>query len=252
METDYKKQLELLKKTQAIDIKLHRLEVEQEELPELAESARAAFEETKAKYETTKSEHDIADEERKSLEHDISYWAKQLKKGEAKLYTLSNNREHQAATREIADIKRSNREREEKTLAIMENLEILGPEVKKLGEDLKENEKTYKEAQKKSDKRLKELKDEIAEMGKDRPALAEQIDKKILRKYEFIRQRYPDALAYIDKGVCKGCHMNILPQLYNEMLREAEFKSCPSCTRIIYIEEEKSEENPEENKPEEK
>ena len=37
------------------------------------------------------------------------------------------------------------------------------------------------------------------------------------------------------KAVCNGCHMNIPPQLYNELQKTKELLSCPNCNRIMYF-----------------
>jgi hypothetical protein len=40
-------------------------------------------------------------------------------------------------------------------------------------------------------------------------------------------------IAVID-AVCQGCHMNIPPQMYNELQRGDNLTKCPMCQRLIY------------------
>ncbi|HFB84009.1 MAG TPA: hypothetical protein ENJ72_04385, partial [Thermodesulfatator sp.] len=38
----------------------------------------------------------------------------------------------------------------------------------------------------------------------------------------------------VNDAICEGCHMNIPPQLYNELMRDNRLMECPLCQRIIY------------------
>ncbi len=52
-----------------------------------------------------------------------------------------------------------------------------------------------------------------------------------------VKSQQPDERAIVQgvtDAVCQGCHMNIPPQMYNELQREDSLKMCPSCERIIY------------------
>ena len=41
----------------------------------------------------------------------------------------------------------------------------------------------------------------------------------------------------VKNGTCRGCNMNIPPQLYIVLQRGATIETCPSCHRIIYWED---------------
>ncbi|MDR2338895.1 MAG: C4-type zinc ribbon domain-containing protein [Deltaproteobacteria bacterium] len=43
------------------------------------------------------------------------------------------------------------------------------------------------------------------------------------------------ALAAVDNSTCLACHMNIPPQLYNELFKNDKIMLCPHCHRIMYI-----------------
>jgi len=57
----------------------------------------------------------------------------------------------------------------------------------------------------------------------------------ILKTFEKTRQLVGGVtIAPVINAVCQGCHMNIPPQLYNDIQRFDSLKYCPSCQRIIY------------------
>ncbi len=44
-------------------------------------------------------------------------------------------------------------------------------------------------------------------------------------------------MAPVSNGTCRGCNMNIPPQLFNVLQRGTSIETCPYCHRIIFWEE---------------
>jgi predicted nucleic acid-binding Zn-ribbon protein len=60
----------------------------------------------------------------------------------------------------------------------------------------------------------------------------------LLKKYDVIKEkRTGQAVVSVWKEICAGCHMNIPPQMYNELQRYEKVVTCPNCNRIIYWED---------------
>jgi predicted nucleic acid-binding Zn-ribbon protein len=56
-----------------------------------------------------------------------------------------------------------------------------------------------------------------------------------LRRYDIIKQKRNNrAVVPVWKEICGGCHMNIPPQMYNNLQKYEELMLCPHCNRIIY------------------
>jgi len=54
-------------------------------------------------------------------------------------------------------------------------------------------------------------------------------------QYELIfARRGGKAVVAVSDGICKECHMNIPPQLWNEIIRNDKLNLCPNCHRILY------------------
>jgi predicted nucleic acid-binding Zn-ribbon protein len=57
-----------------------------------------------------------------------------------------------------------------------------------------------------------------------------------LEQYKFLKgKRNGTAVAPAAEGFCQACHMQIPPQLYNELQRNDHLIACPSCHRILYF-----------------
>jgi CheY-like chemotaxis protein len=62
-----------------------------------------------------------------------------------------------------------------------------------------------------------------------------KIDPKLLTKYDGIRKKRAGiGLVLVEDGTCQGCHIQLPPQLYNELQRGNTFECCPSCNRILF------------------
>ena len=74
-------------------------------------------------------------------------------------------------------------------------------------------------------------------MIKKHDVIRGQINDDLLKKYDILREkRNGQAVVPAWKEVCNGCHMNIPPQMYNELQKPEILMLCPNCNRIIYWE----------------
>ena len=235
MKTEFNAQLARLKELQDIDLRLHEINIKLELLPERIAAHEAAYNQVKTEMDGAKHELAEAEKSRRHEELELASTAEHAKQREAKLYAIKTTKEYQAALKEIAETKKLNKEREDRILGLMEQVENLGKKITQLEGELADKESAYR----KEDEALKTEEAELTKSMEDiesrRPKLVSEIDVKVVRKYDHVRQRYPDALVHVQRGVCQGCSMNIPPQLYNEMLKSVEFKNCPSCHRLIYV-----------------
>jgi uncharacterized protein len=85
--------------------------------------------------------------------------------------------------------------------------------------------------------RMSELEGKISALKTDRDKIAATVRPDVLKRYSAIRMRRGIALAPVVSGTCRGCNMNIPPQLFNVLQRGNSVESCPYCHRIIYWEE---------------
>jgi len=84
------------------------------------------------------------------------------------------------------------------------------------------------------EKRSAALQAELAKGREERERIASQVEPEVLRRYGAIRMRRGLAVVAVSEGTCLGCHMNIPPQLYNQLQRTDTILTCPQCYRIIY------------------
>ncbi len=82
-----------------------------------------------------------------------------------------------------------------------------------------------------------------------RESLRKGLPPTLLKRYEFILRRYNgSAICEVREGVCLGCHLSMLPQLYIDLQKGEEILQCANCQRIVYWLGEEAEEEEEEEK----
>ncbi len=236
-------------KLQALDLKILALEKKKAELPESLRKAEKALEEKKAALEELSRKLEELTLKKKMEEDELEEEYQRLKRSQNRLMQIRGSREYQALLREIEEIKKANKQREENILKLMEELEELKKTEENLRKELEELEKKVAEERSNFEAFCRKLEEEKSGYLKEREVLAGSISQSLLKRYEFIRERRGGlAVVGVDNGTCEGCHMHIPPQLFNELQRDDRYFECPLCRRLIYY---KKIYFPEEEAPEE-
>jgi uncharacterized protein len=235
MTAAFEDQLALVCELQKIDLDLHDLKQKLDALPARVADLGEAYNDIKSRRDGAKNDLAEVEKQRRTDEVELAVSVEHLREREAKLYAIKTNREYQAALKEISEGKRLNREREDRILAAMERIEALTKETTQLEQVFAEKEGAYRQAQDAVRQEEAQLIAQAEEERAKRPTLIGKIEKETLRKYDIVRQRYPDALIGVAEGICLGCSRRLPPQLFNEMLRREGFKVCPNCQRLMHV-----------------
>ena len=173
--------------------------------------------------------------QRDQLERDVEDAGLKIKKSKNKLMMVSNSREHQAMIREIDNLEKLNRGREEEKVSIIEEI---GRQEEGLAEVRKEYAAIQEEiSQKKKhiNQKLQSSRERLTVLQGQRGQAEEVIPKPILSRYHFIRARLSQPVVVaVDQGICKGCNISIPPQTFNVLQKGEQILSCPNCHRIIF------------------
>lgn len=200
---------------------IHRLE------DEIA-ALRSRLLETKARLDETMKKH-------RELEDNLKKAGEALKRAKEKLLEVKTNKEYQAGLAEIETMEKKNEAYEEAIIVILEEIDAQK-------KTLKEREDEFKREEGRYEKRKQDLMEALAAIGselkrcvQERERIRASLPPEILKKYEAIRA-LNSGLAVVPawREVCSGCHMNIPPQLYNELQSGDRLIFCPECNRILY------------------
>jgi len=232
---ELREKIERLVVLQAIDLRVQEMEREKGEIPQSIASLEEELRKEEEKFLAEKAEMEKLGKERRHKEKDLEEETDKVKKAESKVFEIKTNKEYQAVLKEIESAKKLNRQREEEILEILEKLEqgqkrITGAE-KELEEKRKEMQRQVSELKQKEASFEQEMAGEVRQKEEQE----KEIPAELLSKYRMLAgKRQGIAVARVVQGVCQACHMNLRPQLYNELQRQETLIICPNCSRILF------------------
>lgn len=231
-----KEKLLLLISLQECDSQLVKLSSKKIKLPEKICKIEEDFQIYKENVEQNKRKYDELKVQRAECEATVKKLSEGMIKTKERLLEVKNNKEYQAMLKEIETSEKTRGDIESRIIALMEEMDKLSVLVKK-------DEETLKHAESNHEKEKKIIEDDLSAVDADtltwtekRTVLQKSIPADLLAQYERVKKRNNGVgVIPVWKAVCNGCHMNIPPQLYNELQRSNDLLSCPNCNRIMYF-----------------
>jgi hypothetical protein len=230
-----KEQMALLVKLQEQDQTLDQLRRRIREGPQKVKEMEGEVEILAGNLEAGKNRIQEIQKLQRQLEAEVEDGAGQIGRSKTRLLTIKSNKEYQAILKEIEDTQRTNAEKEDKILGFMEEIEGLNQELQHKEKELLAVRARFEEEKRTVEGEVRQAEAEFAEVEKHRQDTAQAMDSELVARYEHLRVRTGGrAVAYVENTTCSGCHLNIPPQMYNELQRRDSLKHCPNCDRIIY------------------
>jgi len=229
-------QLRQLINLQEIDNEIVQVKTRVLDHPKALAGIDQELQEVRQDYERLLEELEAFKKKRRGIEKEVEELEQRIKKSRAKLMEVKNNKEYKAMLTEIDDLTKSKSSQEDSLLEMMDQLE-------QLAEQAKERRKLLEAKTAAGDLRKEELKKaaescarELVELENRRREVEVRIERSHLQKYEFLRNRLQGlAMAEARQGACRVCHIQIPPQMFNELQRQDRLIACPSCHRILYF-----------------
>lgn len=236
---DLKKEINGLISLQAVDIQIHRLQQEKQNIPLKLKELEETF--SKRKEGLTQLEKQGLDlhKKRKDKELELNSKEEDMRKKQTQLYQLKTNTEYSAKLKEIEGVKADASVLEDEILVLLEQADKFKSELNNEKQLLAEEEKKKNDQKQKLELRDKEIQDRLSQLNSQRKQIAQQINPEILAKYEkILYNRDYLAIVKVDNNSCQGCFMNVPPQVINLIKMYDNLVICETCQRILYIEEE--------------
>ena len=176
-----------------------------------------------------------ADKQRNDLHIDIRTMTQQIEHSREKLNRSRTERETNAAQRELEELRKLVRDREdeitrldESNAAVRTAVETTEAEHKRISAELAAKEGEIRA-------KVTKLEADRNQRGGGRDAIVKRLPVILYRRYEQLRGKRGTAIAQTSDGTCNKCNMSLPPQLYHRLRREPLIEQCPSCNRIIYF-----------------
>jgi predicted nucleic acid-binding Zn-ribbon protein len=214
---------ELENARKAIPVKLAATQADLARVEAMLQTERAQLAETERYYSEQKGQLEADEEQVSGAKH--------------KLAQAKNTKEYMAAQRETETRRDGVANREAEIAKLVDAIEAK----KKILVERASGVQTIRESVEKdveiAQARIAEIEGKIADLRAERDRLAGEVKPDVLKRYSGIRIRRGLAVVGVKNGTCRGCNMNIPPQLYIVLQRGVSIETCPSCHRIIYWED---------------
>lgn len=230
-----KEQILLLMELQENESKIKSIKINKRKLPEKMNALKEKIRYMKEKMDGERERFEGLEMVHLKEEQRLKQSIENLKKTKNRLLEVKTNKEYLALLKEIEIAERKNREAEDKIIGILEELDNIQKEMKRSEEDLNIYRRSYEKEEHKIEKEMRSLDSKLLACQKKIGDIRGKIDVACLKKYESVKGiRNGIAVVPVRNGVCGGCHMNIPPQMNNELQKFENLITCPSCNRIIY------------------
>ncbi|MCU0589984.1 MAG: C4-type zinc ribbon domain-containing protein [Desulfobacterales bacterium] len=242
MPSNIRQQISLLVKLQEVELSIQRTLLDLSRVEGRTAELDAQLCEFETAVESGKAHILELSKRIRALESDLQTVQGRVEKSQEKLRSVKTNKEYQSGLKEIDDLSAIGSKIEDEILAGMEQVEVASASVKdhqarlnaQAGLIRAEKESVLRDAE--------QARRRLEGMRADATALTDRIAAEALALYRRVKAKKANGVAIcpVSAEVCGGCHVNIPPQMYNELQRVDRLKNCPNCERIIYWDEDQN------------
>lgn len=231
-------QIHFLWRLQEIDLDLSKMQEQEQQFGLEIERLKQDADELAGVMAGLDDQLAAKNDERKNIQLEIERLKNMVEQSKVKLTQIKNNKEYFAALKEIETSEKEIGTFETGLLELLEDVETLQSQINDQQVLLSEKRGTIDAKEAENASQLKKLKKELSSFRKERQKTIDLLDKRVLARYDRIRRRFPNAVVNVVRGTCMGCHVNVPPQVYINLLKGEEILNCPNCQRIMYSEPE--------------
>jgi hypothetical protein len=149
---------------------------------------------------------------------------------------VTNPKELQHLTKEIASLKRSKITAENTAIALMEKLETGTAQVAKVDAVLAEGRAKEQQLISAFQARGGDLQTQLARVRAERDALSSRLPESSRERYEKLRAaKHGIAVGVLKGAICSACRIELPAERVQALEAGADIASCPACRRILVV-----------------
>jgi len=220
-----------------VDGKIREIESSQGDLPSRIKKIESEKSELEENTKKLNNQIDDLNKKENSLNINKEDSDAKLSKFKDQLYLVKNNKEYDAINSEIDTAK-------DNIFQISEELSSIKNDREEIGEKIKLYQSQNEEYVEKLEKYSMQLKDsmssnekEYSNLKRQREKLISDLDAHIIKDYNRMFEAKGYGAASILGEACGACYTSFPPQLVSELKDQVDFKYCPSCNILLYLEQ---------------
>lgn len=223
---------------QNITFEINDLTAKRSDLPQKITTLGGELEGIEGELKENEQRVEMLKTDHKTKETELKNGIEQVRKAKGRLLEVKTNKEYEALLKEIETIEEKNSTVEDDIIRMLEEIDGAGAILKIRAGETAKRRSTYEHEIRKMEEELNSIGSELEKVLQRRDEVRGKIQARVLRKFDMIKDRKGGrTVVPVWKAVCYGCHMNIPPQMYNELQKNDALMLCPHCERIIYWED---------------
>jgi predicted nucleic acid-binding Zn-ribbon protein len=242
MRNDIRQQIGMLVKLQEVELKMARTQLDLSQVEGHTAELDAQLNQFVSAVESGQALIQELTKRIRTLESDLQVNQGRIAKSQEKLRSVKTNKEYQSGLKEIDDLSAIGSQIEDQILAGMEQVESASAALSEHQDRLNAQAGRIRAEKESVLQDAEQARRRLEELRVDADALEGRISFEALALYRRVKAKKTNGIAIcpVFASVCGGCHVNIPPQMYNELQRVDRLKNCPNCERIIYWDEDQS------------
>lgn len=180
-------------------------------------------------------------------ETEITSLDERIETNRERMNTAATSKEHSALLTEVNTLKADRTLLEERALDAVAKLDELKEEVAKVDAELKERKKVRKIAESERNDRHSEIDQKVAELEGERTTALDDVPPTALSQYDALLETAledDEVMAPVNEEdrrnkeyTCGSCFTLLPVEQVNVLLNRGNIQQCPSCSVILYIEQ---------------
>jgi len=200
------------------------------------------MDESEARQQKTIEEADLvidaSKQERRKAEKEMQILQEQIRKYTVQQAAVKTNKEYQAITHEVEQIRAKIDVWE---TAGLEQLELEGAgqaKKKSATQQLKKLKDEHEAERRRIEEQVREKQEKLARLTSERERRFAEIPEELQDSYQLLNERAPGTVcASLEGENCGGCHWTLVPHTRQRVQRGDAIVRCEHCRRILYAPE---------------
>lgn len=229
-------QMILLKELQGLDQELNRIRQDQQKLEAERQDIDADVVRVQDMVASLQGSIAELEDQRGQLRLALEQEQANIEKSEGRLPEIKTQKEYLAVLKEVDTAKKLNKD-------LTEQIEAKNAEIEALNGEKAEKEKALTELEEQVSARRSEIEQALQSFEQSQQEIASQradqikpLPMALQKRYQLLMERRAGiAVVEARNGTCMGCNMSLPPQLYNSLFVAEDIKTCPHCSRLLFV-----------------
>jgi predicted nucleic acid-binding Zn-ribbon protein len=211
------------------------LKRERDTPPEALTDLRTRFAERHDKLDLAVKHRDTLQKEQAPLQVEVEALREEREHFRKQKSQVTNMKQLSAVVSELDHVESQLKVKEDRVLAIWQELESIERDIATLGEESQEERSLREQAEAAWEERRKTAEAELLEVERELGHVQRELGEAAMARFKKLwASRKPNAVVPIDGTACSACHADLRPSLVQLVRTNEELQFCDHCRRLLY------------------